>query len=175
MPAAPFPDGATAPVKRSSILKPIIAIDPGHTTGIAFLWSGLYKGKPIIPQVTQDTGRENAQRMLAFYLDTYRPEVVSERYAITAGTTKATPQYDALYLNGWLEATCREMGLDFTMQTPADAKGFAPDARLKRAGWYIPTLPHGRDAARHLMLYLVKHHADEPMVQALLERLADDA
>lgn len=42
-----------------------------------------------------------------------------------------------------------------TKQTPAQAKGFVSDARLKRGGLWVPGHPHENDACRHLIYYMI--------------------
>jgi hypothetical protein len=42
-------------------------------------------------------------------------------------------------------------------QSPSDAKSFATDKKLRRIGWYSRGNEHGRDAARHALLYAVRN------------------
>jgi hypothetical protein len=45
---------------------------------------------------------------------------------------------------------------EFVLQSPADAKRFATDARLDVVEWREPGQDHFNDACRHLMLFLCK-------------------
>jgi len=59
-------------------------------------------------------------------------------------------------------------GVQFVRQTPAQAKSFATDDKLRKLGWFSPTPGgHANDATRHLLVYLagIKHG---PTLAALL-------
>lgn len=79
-------------------------------------------------------------------------DVVCESFTIAAHTAKKTRQYWSLESIGAIRWACMKAGVSFTLQSPADAKGFATDAKLKALGWYTPTKDgHANDAARHLL------------------------
>ena len=82
--------------------------------------------------------------------------VVCEDYLITIQTLKKTRQLYSLHLIGFFKYLCRIMDIPFILQTPAEAKSFSTNDKLKALGWYFPTPDgHQNDAIRHLMLYLV--------------------
>lgn len=131
----------------------VVAVDPGLVTGLAVLH---------FPEMR--FGSEQVEGRHAFY-DTLNgvlgsgipAELVCEKYVITQRSAQVSPQYDALYIIGHLDAVCHRLGIPFTLQTPAQAKSFASDDKLKRAGWYRATPGgHANDAARHLLRYVVR-------------------
>lgn len=128
----------------------IIAVDPGVVTGVAMwdrefasfqeeAYGALYRIESMLRQGGVDT-------------------VVCEAYTITAATLRKTRQPASLESIGALRYMCRRGSVEFVLQTPADAKRFASDQKLKAAGWYTPTPGgHANDAARHLMTYLANN------------------
>ncbi len=129
----------------------IVAVDPGGTTGLA-LWSrtvGLSLRELDDPAHAVDWLAD-----IAGQID-YGIFVV-ERYIITPATAKMSQQHDALEIIGAIKYLVRKHGHDLVMQTPAEAKKFSTDAKLKNIGWYQPGQGHARDASRHALLFLAK-------------------
>lgn len=134
----------------------IIAIDPGGTTGVA-TWGddGL--------AASQDTPDEVldylADALAGRFAEDGRPGlVVCESFTISGATLKMSRggSNTALETIGAARYLCRRAGVEFRLQSPAEAKGFSTDEKLRRIGW-LPGLPdHARDAARHLLLACVK-------------------
>ena len=130
----------------------VVAVDPGGTTGLA-LWS------PALGLSMRELSpADQAVDWLADVLGSGNPKrsVVVERYIITPATAKMSQQHDALEIIGAVKFLVRKYGHTLTMQTPAEAKKFSTDTKLKNVGWYQPGLPHARDASRHALLYLAK-------------------
>lgn len=130
----------------------MLGVDPGGTTGIAVWEPGF--SCPVYdeldPPTTMDFLRSQAvhQDNVIF---------VVEKYIITPATAKLSQQHDALELIGVVKYLCRIYDHRYTMQSPSEAKSFATDAKLKKAGWYKPGLPHARDASRHVLTYAAKN------------------
>ncbi len=130
----------------------VVAVDPGGTTGLA-VWS------PALGLSMRELApAADAVDWLADMLGSGNPRrtVVVERYIITPATAKMSQQHDALEIIGAIKYLVRKGGHTLTMQTPAEAKAFSTDKKLKTVGWYNPGLPHARDASRHLLLHLAK-------------------
>lgn len=128
----------------------VVAVDPGGTTGLA-VWSpgmgiSLWEGKPD----------EAVDRLANLSAINHKRHFVVERYIITPATAKMSQQHDALEIIGALKYLVRTHDHTLSLQTPAEAKAFSTDTKLKTVGWYKPGLPHARDASRHLLLYLSK-------------------
>lgn len=145
----------------------VLAYDPGLVTGWA-LWN------PLTQDFTsgQIEGRHAFYRAVEGIMDSgYRPEVVGEKFTIGPQTMKKTKQYDALYINGVVDYWAAKHGFSFTLQTPAQAKNFASDDKLKTLGWHKPTSGgHANDASRHMLTYLVGNRP-ELGGEALLETI----
>jgi hypothetical protein len=87
--------------------------------------------------------------------------LVVENFHITIRTGKLTRQHDALYIIGCLRYKANKDGHLFKLQNPSD-KQFGDDDRLKQIGWYSPGKGHANDAARHLLLYLLRYGVIDP-------------
>jgi len=82
--------------------------------------------------------------------------VVCESYIVTANTLKKSRQNWSLEGIGVFRYLARTSDAEFTLQSPADAKTFATDEKLKAMGWHVPGRDHANDASRHLLLYCLK-------------------
>jgi len=134
----------------------VLSVDPGVMTGWA-TWSdrllvvGQAEFDPFVRYVV--TLAEEDQLHV----------IVCERYTITGETLKKSRQSASLEVIGFLKSVGVVYDIPVILQTPADAKRFATDAKLTAAGWKLPsTQDHANDALRHLMLYLVKERMMEP-------------
>lgn len=128
----------------------ILAIDPGVASGYA-IWEGKIDSVKfgVLPQM------EICK--LAFDVVEYGAEVVCESFRINAQTHKKSFQPASLEIIGALRYLCFETNNFFTLQSPAEAKGFMGDSKIKSLGWWHPENGgHSTDAARHLGLYLCK-------------------
>lgn len=127
----------------------ITAIDPGKTTGVA-MWeedgTGFYQ---------YDNWLQVPSSMWVRHADI----LIVEKFTITPSTAKKSPQYDALYLIGALLYKYLDK---VRFQKPSEAKSFSTDPKLKRVGFWTPGQGHANDAARHLLLYLVKNRVIDP-------------
>lgn len=128
----------------------LLAIDPGLTTG----WMIWEDGFAYAGQVEGPNGFLN----LAWSEMPAADVVVVEDFKITDRTMRTTREPWSLHIIGavsWM-AQCHDTEL--VMQTPADAKSFATDAKLRRLGWPLKG-DHAKDAGRHALLYLVRSGA----------------
>ncbi len=139
-----------------------IGIDPGKTSGFASYDtdSGVFRSG------------EYSTTLLFRLLDNicagdYRPEIVIERFTITARTARLTQQSEALRIIGAVEyiAHCGHASVTFS---PTTRKKFGTNAMLKSIGWFHGGEGHADDAARHLLALLVTR----PEGAAMLGKLA---
>ncbi len=132
----------------------VFAVDPGKVTGYAVWIDGILMGSGELPHY----------EFLALAEKTVPTctAVACEDYRVTPATLKKTWQPWSLYQIGTLDYWCRASGVEFALATPAEAKGFATDERLRALGWWFPGVGHARDAGRHLLLYLVRVGALSP-------------
>src|ERR1035441_10038009 len=131
----------------------IVAFDPGNTTGLAIVNTDLMD---VIK--THEMQWEELCRFLDSMQDYDMPDVfVYERFTITEGTAKLSPQTGPMDVIGALKYVANRQLIEIVAETPHDAKTFGTDVRLKEYGWYTKGKGHANDAARHLFLYCVKH------------------
>ena len=125
----------------------IIAVDPGLRTGLALAG---FPGPAFRSWEADASAMDDVEgRLPATSL------VVCESFIPRPGVR--TWQPDALEMIGALRYICRRDGVPFELQSPAEAKRFSTNARLKIMGWRnITPGGHADDAARHLLLAAVK-------------------
>lgn len=132
----------------------ILGVDPGKTTGF-LLWS---EGTVVAHgQLPCFEFLDWAERVIAHY-GGFELQLVCEKFHITMATVKkASDAHWAIGSNFMLGFWCERYGVPLATQTPAAAKSFATDDKLRRVGWYQPTKGgHANDGARHVLLRLVE-------------------
>lgn len=135
----------------------ILGVDPGGTTGVSLKtptqWITTQHKAEEFPRVLLNTIFDAKER--------HRQElhVVAERFV--PSTRHLSNQADALELIGFIKYTCQNQEIPFSLQTPAAAKGIAPNPLLKHIGAYAKKTPHGNDAARHTALYISQKYPAE--------------
>lgn len=84
--------------------------------------------------------------------------IVMEKFTINAATHKKSPQPTAMYIIGAVRHLNRKhLNRIPTLQTPADAKSFSTNEKLKAIGfWHRGGEGHANDAFRHALLYMVR-------------------
>lgn len=119
----------------------LVALDPGGITGAAL---HTRDGFQTFAQV--------APEQVWIMLDNWKPEVVVMESFLFRQRTKVdlTP----VEVIGRVKEWCRQHDIDLVMQTPAQAKHFWTDEKLKERGVYNKGLPHANDAARHALYFL---------------------
>ena len=141
----------------------VIAFDPGRATGVA----RLYEGEDFSWQM--DGGWDGQVNELhdGIAWGVYS-HVICESFTVNAGTAKKDPSAypDVFSLIGTIRYLAWANGAEFHFQTPAEAKSFATNDKLKRLGWYKGAPGHADDASRHLLTFLAKNN-----YRPILERL----
>lgn len=129
----------------------VMAIDPGKTTGVAVFDGQRFDSYELDSSLEGDVQLCRAIQSLC-------PRVViCESFRITAQTAKNTQAPWSLEQIGVVRLSSKIVGAKFVLQSPADAKGFSTDAKLKAIQWYVSTPGgHRNDAARHLLAWLVR-------------------
>jgi len=127
----------------------ILALDPGLTTGWAYHYdSGHFESG-------QTDFLETCTLVANLAATNHNLVIVSESFLITVNTAKNTQAPWSLELIGVFRYIAQsKLGRELVLQTPANAKKFADDERLKRMGFWLPNNRHANDAARHLLLYM---------------------
>lgn len=129
----------------------VLGLDPGLMTGWALLDTqtdeyqcGEWNWATAATGIEELAARYGADLAIA-----------CERFTITIQTAKDTQAPWSLELIGVSRYMAQKYGAEFVLQQVASAKRFSADWRLKNLQWYVPGKSHARDAARHLLLYLV--------------------
>lgn len=143
-----------------------LAVDPGGMTGLAW-----YDDAPFF-RSTETASYDETVRSVTDVLHNDKPDVlICEGFTIRAGTHKLDPVSfrQTTDLIGACRLLCWQFDIPFHRQTPAEAKSFASDAKLRTLGWYNATAGgHANDATRHLLTYLAKQRY-VPVLEALTE------
>lgn len=129
----------------------ILGVDPGGTTGWVY-----YDTDTEEFQSGQEADRLAFCGSVKDWVDRGVELVVVEDFRITIQTAKKSQQPDALKIIGAIDYIAAGGSAKVVLQTPGDAKRFATDDRLKKAGMWTPGRRHANDAARHLFLRLCK-------------------
>lgn len=148
----------------------IAGLDPGESTGLFVL--------RITPDVSCDIAfrsqsdpktalhqLEQIVRTAALWQENVL--IAGERFTVTDKTGKRTAQPTPLKVLGAAEQlTYQYTNTEFILQSPADAKKLANNARLRELGFYTRASDVGRpdandvnDAARHALLALARRKA----------------
>lgn len=133
----------------------MLAIDPGNTCGFV-VFSGLTHDTPIVGECNSAEIVERCNAVLAVNRDLV---VVVEAFRIIPGRAKSlsgSRVFSAEAL-GAVREWCRNNGITLVEQPPAVTKTVGRTL-LEMFGLWEPTkgLPHARDAARHLVAYLLR-------------------
>lgn len=138
----------------------VMSIDPGKMTGIS-VTERTGSDEPILIY-TGEVDEEDFAGIVRAWLTKY-PDiiVVCERFVINAQTAKNSQAPYSLELIGVMKQCIQDTGrgrLDFTFQTPVDAKTMFPNPALKKLEyWHRGGEGHALDAIRHNLLYWVRN------------------
>jgi hypothetical protein len=149
----------------------VFAYDPGKVTGWA-MWAPATEAFAC----GQVEGRHAFYRSFEGVMSSgVRLEVCGEKYTIGGASKGKTAQYDALYINGYIDGLCEKAGIPLTLRTATQAKGFATNDKLKALGWYKATPGgHAADATRHLLTHLCQGRAElggGPLLEQIVEAI----
>ena len=155
-----FKELTTALDKNPWSQHPILAFDPGHTTGWAFFEEGELKFAGEIDTTSIEACGEHAVKLFALY----RPVVVvMEDYRVYkwrakhhVGSELLTSQVlGALQLLAIQSASTQNIAVHIIKQPAQVAKGFCTDKKLKEWGYWQSGERHARDAIRHGCYYIL--------------------
>ena len=132
----------------------LIAIDPGLSTGFV-----------VVDRVTAEvieSGEleefEVSEKVEAYLSNDPDIYIVMEKFTINPETHKKSPQPTAMYLIGSVRYLYKKYtGRIVPLQTPADAKSFSDNKKIRAVGfWHKGGEGHANDAFRHALLYMVR-------------------
>lgn len=91
--------------------------------------------------------------------------VVCERFLITPQTGKNSQAGWSLEMIGVMKLATHMRDIPLTQQTPAAAKSFSTNDKLKRLDiWHVGGGGHANDAIRHGLLFHVQHGWSSPLL-----------
>src|SRR5690606_19133575 len=125
-----------------------VALDPGGTTGWAYFdeegWERNQFNRIAHHQALYDALMEANPGVLIVETFVYRKGLDD--------VNLMAREYIGVAKLWWQQNRTKS---DIVMQTPAQAKNFITDKKLKALGLQVPGAPHANDATRHLLYYLV--------------------
>lgn len=139
----------------------ILALDPGETTGVAFLYvpSTQETAEPtlscLIQLPTKKLDWQSYMHLDNLILKVQSDILVVEDYRIFSWKRDqhVWSELHTPKLIGMIIALAFQHKIPITFQTPQQAKGFCTDIRLKAWGFYSPSHRHSNDAVRHAIYY----------------------
>lgn len=134
-----------------------LAVDPGQTTGLA-----LYSMSGGTPQFAEWMQEDWAMTLADVTRQLYGLDaLIVEEFTIVGA--RGHEANDAIEIIGACRWLARQAQVPLIRQKPVDAKEFSTDEKLKALGWYTPApADHGRDASRHLLLYMARARKIDP-------------
>lgn len=139
----------------------ILAIDPGHTTGIALVQGARLSHYGQLDTTKLSTATlqriEHLFELALTAADRHHSHlaVVIEDYRIYSWKSEEHEWSDVYVarLIGFIMSVCVRLNIEPTFRLAQNAKGFVTDEKLKRIGWYITGWQHSRDAIRHAIYH----------------------
>lgn len=149
----------------------LLCLDPGKASGVALLDTTSLQedgGAPVTIVTSAELQPEDLDGWLMEQFaraieEGAALEAVCEAFLITPQTGKNSFAPWSLMKIGVLDFLCRMYGVPFKLQTPADAKSFVSNQRLRDLElWHRGGAGHANDALRHGVLYLIRERGWSP-------------
>jgi hypothetical protein len=142
-------------------MRRVIAIDPGGVTG--WVEYDLDK-KEVLCSKEIDDWYDVCFRLHGLLNGDDWITVVIEKFTISQQTIQKSRQSDPIDIIGAVKYLVKAYtNQDPVFQTPAEAKSFSTNDKLKAAEfWHKGGAGHANDAYRHLLLWLVKNGYFDP-------------
>lgn len=135
----------------------LLAIDPGKMTGWAEVEFNTDGSRHTVTNL-QEVSMDNIWSSLQEVFSERVPDcVVIEDFKITTGTGKLGSPDWSLRIIGAVEYLAYLNNIPVVKQTPANAKAFSTNERLRAVEmWHKGGAGHANDALRHALLFMVK-------------------
>lgn len=140
----------------------VLGIDPGKLTGLCLY---LYENKVATRVWAKELGEVEVDFFIEKTISELAPDIViiNEKFFITQRTFKLPEAPWSLEKTGVIKYMCNKYGVKYNWQSPAEAKEFVTDKRLRDLNeWFIGGEGHARDAIRHAILFMVKTYRWNP-------------
>lgn len=145
---------------RESWNRPVVALDPGETTGLA-VWDPDNK-RILLAQIETKNIPEGFVRLHAIIDMVGVEHVRFEDYRVYGHMTEqhAWASLHTAQLIGAIKVACHLAKVRNSECLAMHAKTWWTDQKLKMCGLYNPGMKHARDAERHLLRYMGEKSAD---------------
>lgn len=144
----------------------ILSIDPGKLSGFVLLSIRNFpEQEPKVLKAEEYTQIETCNEVIKVIEDHYGDlEIVMEDFIITTETAKKkTDRWYSLEIIGAIRYFAEANKIPFTLQSPAAAKSFVTNERIRNLGlWVAGGQGHHHDAMRHAILYIVQRTQSLP-------------
>ena len=145
--------------KRPFLTCPILALDPGETTGVArFHYNKTSEIWHMYPSQLATPDIPSFIQLMQSQLDQYNPAIiVMEDYRVYSWKTKdhAWSDLHTPKIVAAMEVLCLQQNIPLHKQMAQQAKGFCTNDKLKQWGFYQPGQRHAVDAIRHGCYFLL--------------------
>lgn len=146
---------------KTLLRNPLLAIDPGETTGIA-IWDPSSSVILLTQLDTSHIGQGfDALWAIINYMSLDKPRLQHVRYEDYRVYGHMTNQHAFSHLHtarviGAIEVACHLAQVPSSCALAVHAKAFWTDEKLEMCGLYNKGLKHARDAERHLLRYMAE-------------------
>jgi hypothetical protein len=135
----------------------LLAIDPGLATGVCLI-DLIDPETPVKVWSVEVTDTEFYDK-IAGLIAHESTHVVIEKFTITTETGKLTEAPWSLEHIGIVKYWCYKLDKELNIQTPAEAKDFATNEKLKAVDfWHVGGEGHANDSLRHAMVWIVNRN-----------------
>lgn len=137
-------------------LGPLLALDPGETTGWAVFVEGQLDACGQWQTLEPD---QMFDEIMVLFGEDYpeRPPsmIVYEEYRVRGNKFKEHVGSEVVTIQniGAIKTAAAQLGVPTWKQTPGQAKGFATDRKLRQWGLYQTNQRHANDAIRHAVYF----------------------
>lgn len=147
----------------------IVAFDPGLTTGIAVLTPN-NKIRIYEINVPYSEYQCKAKHLYSVweYLFNLQP-ITGIVYEDFTYQHRTTVELFPVQVIGVLELYARIANVPIFSETASAAKKFWTDTKIKALGEWVPGMPHGMDALRHLLYHLALRNKEQEWILKLHE------
>ena len=142
----------------------ILTFDPGGTTGWAMLkGTGEYDEEANLVEIHdfqitcgQIAEKDHHSQIQLLIETNYRHKtyVICESFKYRNASRYGLDMSAVEYI-GIIKLICKDLGIEYSEQSPSQAKGFVPDAKIRSLDLWYPSNRHAMDAIRHMIFALV--------------------
>lgn len=141
----------------------ILASDPGVTTGIAYLSGNGWPANTLrIHQIRPEDFPQPHATLYDFLSEIKPDKILYEPFHYRQGVLGAV--FKGVEYIGIIELWAQHHNVEAIKINPSDGKGFWDMKKIKAMNLWTPGHPHGMDALRLLLTWLMKNDEDFKML-----------